>query len=267
MADENTIENLLERVKPVAKYGQLAISSNFPATAAEAGDAVSFEKGFGEKFGGEAGSLQGKLRVLLPDLNRLAEIATREQYFREIGGIRTFSQEFSDAVGGYPNRAMLEYWNGSRLRRVMSLRDNNTANFVTNPNFIGDGRNWSYCDEWSPSNMRIYLDLKNAQVTSVGLPVPFDCLMLISISATFTTVGTGTYTVEWKTPGGLDDGSSVILSSTVTAANLEAAPSHQINLADAWGRYFPKGTVVTRKAGETFLVDAQAFVIPLVPAR
>lgn len=139
-------------IRPVSRFGQLAIASDFPVSSDVD---TNFKTGVPNSF--DAGSDTNKA-VLLPDINRIADIACREQYFRQCGGIHTFVRELSDAIGGYPNGIVLEYWDGQYLRRVISLMDDNVYDFTENPGFI-DNIHWAYCDAFDPNAMRIFLDL------------------------------------------------------------------------------------------------------------
>lgn len=58
----------------------------------------------------------------------------------ETGGQYTFEQEISDEIGGYNINSIL--WCASNNTYQRSLTNNNTANFVTNPEYINDGTNW-----------------------------------------------------------------------------------------------------------------------------
>jgi len=58
--------------------------------------------------------------------------------YMNYGGLFTFNAE---NINGYPKGALL--WCESNKSFQYSLKDNNKANFVTNPSYINDGVNWS----------------------------------------------------------------------------------------------------------------------------
>lgn len=61
------------------------------------------------------------------------------------GGVFTFDQTGAIiAAGGYNQGAIL--WASSVNRFLISLKDNNIANFVVTPSFINDGINWKYAE-------------------------------------------------------------------------------------------------------------------------
>lgn len=78
------------------------------------------------------------------DFNALGYLTTSQYYYLQNGGIFTFDQDVSDAIGGYPLGAVLYYTNSNNLTYlVRSLIGNNTYNFVENPSYI-DGTHWQY---------------------------------------------------------------------------------------------------------------------------
>lgn len=82
------------------------------------------------------------------DLNGMFNVLSRFYFFTQNGGIYTFNQQISDAIGGYPKNAVLWYMaeDGTRTQVVSNI-ENNTQNFVTNPTLIGDKNHpWSMVD-------------------------------------------------------------------------------------------------------------------------
>lgn len=77
------------------------------------------------------------------DMNGALNLLSTHNFSSQNGGIYTFNQDVSDAIGGYAKGAVLGYVdsNGDYFNLV-SLKNNNTANFNTNPSYIGDGVNW-----------------------------------------------------------------------------------------------------------------------------
>lgn len=72
------------------------------------------------------------------DFNGMFNLMSQFYYYTQNGGHYTFVQEVSDAIGGYPENALLWYFpqEGS-ARWLRSTKPNNTDNFNTNPETIG----------------------------------------------------------------------------------------------------------------------------------
>lgn len=84
---------------------------------------------------------EGGVPVDRAETNGLHRIETETLAFLTNGGEFTFNEIVSQRKGGYKYGAILfDYASNSYVR---SLRDSNTANFVTNPEFINDGVNWT----------------------------------------------------------------------------------------------------------------------------
>ncbi len=78
------------------------------------------------------------------DFNGLGYLLSSFYYFTQCGGVYTFNQEVSNAIGGYPQGAVLYYTaSDGTMYKVKSLLENNTYNFVTNPEYIDDVK-WAY---------------------------------------------------------------------------------------------------------------------------
>ncbi len=76
------------------------------------------------------------------DCNGMFYLSTDQKAYLQNGGIITFTQSVSDLIGGYPSGAYLDYINSDGIyTKVKSLIDDNTYNFVTNPEYI-DGKKW-----------------------------------------------------------------------------------------------------------------------------
>lgn len=101
-------------------------------------------------------------KVLIGDFNLLGKIGCNAGLLRQMGGIRTFNQSFSELIGGYPKGARLDhlYYENEKyyLRKVVSLIENNTHSFLTDADSNGvdttsagvDDVYWSYCDTFNP---------------------------------------------------------------------------------------------------------------------
>ena len=78
------------------------------------------------------------------DFNGLGYLLSSFYFFTQCGGVYTFNQDVSNAIGGYPLGAVLYYTdsNGTTYK-VRSLLENNTFDFVTTPSYIDD-EHWEY---------------------------------------------------------------------------------------------------------------------------
>lgn len=64
------------------------------------------------------------------DFNGLFYLSTDQRVYQQNGGIITFNSDVSTAIGGYPQGAILDYLNDGYLKKVISLVEDNTTNFV-----------------------------------------------------------------------------------------------------------------------------------------
>lgn len=72
-------------------------------------------------------------------MNRLLGQISGRQFLKQCGVLDTFDQNVCDAIGGYPQGAVLQYLDGDILYDVVSMRDNNDTDYTK----IGvDGINW-----------------------------------------------------------------------------------------------------------------------------
>ena len=82
------------------------------------------------------------------DLNGMLNLLSQFYFFTQNGGVYTFSEDVSTAIGGYPKGAVLWYQSqdGANIQVVSNIEDN-TNNFVDDPSLIGDSdKPWSYVD-------------------------------------------------------------------------------------------------------------------------
>ena len=132
-----------EIIQPLAISQPVAVSGikNTIPENATGSNLASIQEGFPQKTmispqdGGEPPYGQ--------DFNGLFYLSTDQRVYTQNGGIITFNQDVSDAIGGYPQGAILDYYVSSTqsFSKVVSLIDNNTNNFVTTTSYI-DGVNW-----------------------------------------------------------------------------------------------------------------------------
>lgn len=81
------------------------------------------------------------------DFNGLGYLLSSFYFFTQCGGVYTFNQDVSNAIGGYPLGAVLYYTDSDgTMYKVRSLLENNTYNFVSDPSYI-DGEHWDYVSE------------------------------------------------------------------------------------------------------------------------
>lgn len=88
---------------------------------------------------------QGGVAPQGQDFNGMFNLLSGFYFFTQNGGKYTFDQDVSDAIGGYPQGAILWYSVGNAGYEVVSLMNNNTYNFVTEPSYI-DGIHWERKD-------------------------------------------------------------------------------------------------------------------------
>ena len=130
----------------------------------------------------ETGEVNADARVITRrQVNTLGYIGTQEQFFEQCGGYHTFDQAVCDAIGGYPEAAVLRYFDAENncLRTVYSLLDDNTWNFLEDG---VDGVHWKYVDNNPVLNLKIdysdFIDLRDILFVETGQPdfyeVPFD---------------------------------------------------------------------------------------------
>ena len=72
------------------------------------------------------------------DFNGMFNLLSGFYFFTQNGGKYTFDQDVSDAIGGYPQNAVLWYEVGNAGYEVVSLINNNTYNFINDPSYIDD---------------------------------------------------------------------------------------------------------------------------------
>ena len=93
-------------------------------------------------------------------MNGLLNVISDQKVYLQNGGVITFDSNVSNAIGGYPQGAILDYVTDSSVNKVISLIDDNTYNFVANPALI-DGVHWQ---DISPLN--------KSQITNCILEAP-----------------------------------------------------------------------------------------------
>lgn len=120
------------------------------------GNVFNYEVGFPEiysrKYTIADPEISGK-RVLLGDINLIGNLGSRGLYIRQHGGIYQFDIRVCDKIGGYPEGAILDYWDvdSNELRKVICIKDG--GNCYTPPDDVEHGingtsgdRHWEICD-------------------------------------------------------------------------------------------------------------------------
>jgi hypothetical protein len=88
---------------------------------------VNFADGFPSAYSSPK-SNNGKF-VTRGELNAIGNLATKNEFYRMCGGINTFDPEFAEKIGGYPEGAILDYFDGYKLTKVISLVGDNDFDF------------------------------------------------------------------------------------------------------------------------------------------
>ena len=80
---------------------------------------------------------QGGIPPERQDFNGIMNLNSQFYFAFQNGWLPTFSQDVSNAIGGYPQGAVLWYQSSDGLQILQSAIPNNTNNFVTTPSVIG----------------------------------------------------------------------------------------------------------------------------------
>ena len=148
MSESRIQPSVNAEVPPSLVFGEKASNvKTFPASRPATGENgyANFHDGIPADY--SSGSANA-LKARIDDVNAIGRLASGFHYYRQCGGIITYSKEVASMIGGYPKGAVLEYWDGMHYRRVISLLENNLYDFVQNPNYI-DGIHWGYADTWA----------------------------------------------------------------------------------------------------------------------
>lgn len=78
-------------------------------------------------------------------MNWLLRVLSQGSFFGQTGIRYTFDANVATAIGGYPLGAVLAHDDGISIRNVVSLKDDNKYNFLTNG---VDDKNWRYLDSY-----------------------------------------------------------------------------------------------------------------------
>ncbi len=106
------------------------------------GDNLNYVDGFPGKYSLPAS--EGGKYVSRGEMNAIGNMASNDLHYFKCGGLNTFDASFCAAIGGYPKGAVLDYINGYKLYKVMSLVEGNAVNFLDDGI---DGINWKYLNQ------------------------------------------------------------------------------------------------------------------------
>lgn len=199
----NTVEDLRNAVgivpTPFASDPSATIAIAYDDSDDSSDNEVSFSKGFPDSFtrpiikrgDDDYGEVDDTARVITRQMvNTLGNIGSQEQFFAQCGGYHTFDEAICNAIGGYPEAAILRYFDEDNncIRTVYSLMDDNYWNFLTNG---VDGVHWKYVDDNPSLSLYVdysnFIDLSSTLFVETGLAdlyeVPYDSwLNLFSLS-------------------------------------------------------------------------------------
>lgn len=130
-----------EQTKSILATSSEANCSVVPLMASDG--SVSFNTGYTANYDNASGSDKGIERT---KFNWLLRAFSQASYYGQTGIRYTFNVNVSNAIGGYPLGAVLAHDDGTSIRNVVSLVEDNTYNFLTDG---VDGIHWKYTDSAS----------------------------------------------------------------------------------------------------------------------
>lgn len=149
------------------------------------------------------------------DFNGLGYLLSSFYFFTQCGGVYTFNQDVSNAIGGYPLGAVLYYTDSDgTMYKVRSLLENNTYNFVTTPSYI-DGEHWAYVSENAFGKIypvgSLYITTQNTDSCPIASLIPNSQWKLVGKDhALWTTDGTNANTTI---PAGLPNITGTLIAN------------------------------------------------------
>lgn len=133
---------ITDMIQPLVVSAPLAFEGdkNIIPESASGSNKASIEEGFPEIT--QLPLADGGLPPERADFNGMFYLSTDQRVFLQNGGVITFSEEVSTAIGGYPKDAVLAYFDEKgEYHLAQSLIDDNTYNFVESPEYL-DGAHW-----------------------------------------------------------------------------------------------------------------------------
>lgn len=113
-----------------------------PIPATDDNSEVAFDTGYPAAYD-NAG--QNPKTVERAKMNWLLRVLSQGSFFGQTGIRYTYNDNVANAIGGYPLGAVLAHDDGISIRNVVSLKDDNKYNFLTNG---VDDKNWRYLDSY-----------------------------------------------------------------------------------------------------------------------
>lgn len=190
----NTLSDIRDTIGniPVPFADDISATTHIPPDSGADASQISYRVGFPDAYtvpviDPATGDINREARVITRrQVNTLGNIGTQAQFFEQCGGYYTFDEEICNAIGGYPQTAILKFYEESTnsLRTVYSLVDNNTWNFLTDG---VDGVHWKYIDDNPCLTLKVdysdFIDLKDTLFVETGLPdfyeLPYDGMLNI----------------------------------------------------------------------------------------
>lgn len=133
---------ITDMIQPLVVSAPLAFEGdkNIIPESASGSNKASIEEGFPEIT--QLPLADGGLPPERADFNGMFYLSTDQRVFLQNGGVITFSEDVSTAIGGYPKNAVLAYFDEKgEYHLAQSLIDDNTYNFVESPEYL-DGAHW-----------------------------------------------------------------------------------------------------------------------------
>lgn len=121
----------------------------------ESDDKPNFTTGFPANF--SAPHSGGGEYIARKMMNAVGNMATANEYYRQAGGLYQFNADWAVENKGYPKNAVLDFLDGNKLYKVLSLVDGNLVDYtgkIPTPEQAAkgvvaggvDGINWVYCN-------------------------------------------------------------------------------------------------------------------------
>ncbi len=133
---------ITDMIQPLVVSAPLAFEGdkNIIPESASGSNKASIEEGFPEIT--QLPLADGGLPPERADFNGMFYLSTDQRVFLQNGGVITYSEDVSTAIGGYPKDAVLAYFDEKgEYHLAQSLIDDNTYNFVESPEYL-DGVHW-----------------------------------------------------------------------------------------------------------------------------
>ena len=159
---------------------------------------------------------QGGVPPERQDFNGIMNLNSQFYFAFQNGWLPTFSQDVSNAIGGYPQGAVLWYQTDNGLQILQSTIPNNTNNFITNPSVIGTswvtvGATQAYVQQAIPNYFY-------TQITNCLTKIPQDINLVLSEGTLTLKAGSRVYVPNG--PGVFD---SVTLANDVSTSAIGGA--------------------------------------------